>query len=95
MARQDIILNDDSTRKVQNGDYLIGDSDQQHSAKILDAFPGEIRLNPSLGFGARGWLKKTIRSVAEIETAIKREHAKDGYDQIEVSFSEGKVTVDL
>ena len=97
MARQDILLDNDNELNVVNGDFEIGDSDNQHAAIIFEAQKGEIRSSPELGFGASKYIKKSGEKVRNFMRNLKVELDKDGYNDadINVDFELNKLTIEV
>lgn len=92
--RKDILIDDTNDLVVEKGDFVIGDSDNQHVSLIVEAVKGEIRSSPELGFGIKRYLKKTGRSREEFLRNLKVELEKDGYDDLEVTIDqEGKISI--
>ncbi|MCT2563957.1 oxidase [Chryseobacterium herbae] len=46
---KDFLFNDDL--QISNGDFVIGESDNQHQKHILQAFKGEFKKTPEIGVG--------------------------------------------
>jgi len=94
MARQDILLTDENELQIANGDFAIDDANDQHVALLFDAIKGEIRNDPSLGFGAVRYLKSRVTDV-ELKRALRVELNKDGYNnaQIELNRESGKIQI--
>lgn len=77
MAAQDFIINEDI--EIANGDFVIGDSAQQHVAHIIAASPGSYPSEPLLGVG----LPNELGSEAdkeELKAEIKRHVESDNYE---------------
>lgn len=76
-VNQDIALYGNDIR-IENGDFLIAESDTQHVADTLNAFPGWWKENPQDGVGVFQYLNS-----AESEQALKRsiqiQLTSDGY----------------
>ena len=85
MARKDIMLDDSNELIVKNGDFSIDSSDNQHVGIIFQAVKGEIRPNPSIGFGAKRYLKKIFKKSVFLRN-LKVELEKDGYVDPEINF---------
>lgn len=93
---KDILLDDDGDLLIENGDLVIGEADNQNVALIFQAFKGEIRAMPELGFAAGKYLK-TVNPKARFKRNLKIELERDGYSEVDInvdaSTSELKVTV--
>ncbi len=48
---------------IRNGDFVIGNSDEQHIATVVMAQKGEFKEFPALGFGAAHYLKNKISKI--------------------------------
>jgi hypothetical protein len=88
MMRQDILRDDDGDLLIKNGDFSIGESDQQHIKDILDAQQGEFKEFPLAGFGAINYIKKTI-TADEFKRDLKIQLNYDGYTNATIDTSKG------
>lgn len=90
MAREvfDMILDDDNDLVVKNGDWLIGESTEQHLKVILIANKGEFRDAPFFGVGLNNYLKGDGQQVA-LKREIEKMMTLDGMqvNKIQVSDS--------
>lgn len=77
MIFQDYLLDEDGDLLIQNGDFVVGPSDDQHIADILQSFQGEWKQFPLLGVGLLTFLKSQTPNDA-INT-IKQQLQNDGY----------------
>ncbi|MGV4413864.1 oxidase [Chryseobacterium sp. T1] len=78
---------------IKNGDFVIGDSDNQHQKHILMAYKGEFKANPELGVGIDQMLNEDDITPMLIEA--KKNLQYDGVDVNNIYFSEdGKLIVD-
>jgi hypothetical protein len=88
--RNDILLNTDGSFKVQNGDFVIGESDEQHIELILKTNPNEWKQTPitgaalikSLGGNITGFAKRNVQVQLEadgysLQTVIENENGID------------------
>jgi len=78
MARQDIQLDDTGDLLFVNGDFAIGESDQQHVIDTINAYPGWWKEFPNDGVGI-GDYSKSAGGAAKLARKIKVELQKDGY----------------
>lgn len=83
MARHDILLDDNDDLLIAGGDFAVDDSNDQHVEIIFDCVKGEIRENPSLGFGAMHILKSTLTDV-DVKRQVRVELNKDGYEDADI-----------
>lgn len=84
------ILRDEDTGKLQceNGDFVTGQSDQQHVIDMLDFQQGELKEFPLAGFGAINYIKKTITE-DEFKRDLKLQLNYDGYTNPTIDTSSG------
>jgi len=86
--RQDILRGENGGLAFANGDFAIGQSDQQHVEDIIDLQPGEIKEFPVIGFGAINYIKRTI-TVDEFKRDLKIQLNMDGYANPVIDTSKG------
>lgn len=86
--RQDILRGDNGSLQFADGDFAIGQSDQQHVEDILDLQPGEIKEFPIIGFGAINYIKRTI-TPSEFKRDLKIQLNMDGYSNPVIDTSTG------
>lgn len=95
--RNDILLNDSNELITIGGDFAIGQSDQQHVKHIIEAFKGEYKANPLVGFGVISYLKRDNKIESEFRRDLKIQLENDGYNDANIDLSEGfaKLKIDL
>lgn len=76
--KQDILLNEDYTFKVINGDFAVGDSDQQNVDLLLQLDKGQIRELPLNGIGIQKYINTTA-NFPNLKNKIQKELQSDGY----------------
>lgn len=84
---KDIKINDENELIIENGDFVIDESDNQNVHLIIEAEKGEIRSSPELGFGIIKKLKKTGRSI-DFLREMKIELGKDGYNKVDITVNQ-------
>lgn len=90
---QDIILNSDGDLKIENGDLVIGYSDNQHQQHIIMASKGEFREFPELGADVQGHLSDDLFMEFLIEAKKNLEY--DGMKINNIKFEQdGNLTID-
>jgi len=57
MIFQDYLLDENGDLLIENGDFVVGASDEQHAIDIMQSFPGEWKQFPLLGAGLIASLK--------------------------------------
>lgn len=77
--RQDIVLIDGILAITDDGDFLLGDSDEQHIQDTINAFPGWWKENPGDGVGAMQYLNSS-GTEQSLTRAIKLQLQSDGYN---------------
>lgn len=81
-SRNDILLeridgiNDDFI--FSNGDFAIGESDEQHIQDTINAFPNWWKEYPLQGVGIRAWLGSPA-NIQEMTKTIRIQLQADGY----------------
>ncbi len=73
---------------LDNGDFVIVQSDQQHVIDLLDTQKGEMKEFPLVGFGAINYIKKTITQ-DEFKRDLKLQLNYDGYPNPIIDTSNG------
>ena len=95
--RNDILLDEQNEVLIADGDFVIGQSDQQHVKHIVEAFKGEYKSAPLVGFGAIGYLKRDEMIESEFRRDLKIQLENDGYIDSKIDLSEGfqKLKIEL
>jgi hypothetical protein len=76
---------------VKDGDFVIGVSDLQHIANILEAEKGQFRQTPLVGVGVLKMINGPISGAEKRD--IKMQLQGDGYQTKEVVFKEGLLKI--
>jgi len=90
--RKDILLDDSGDLLIEGGDFVIGQSDQQHILHILQAAPGQYKQHPMTGANAVSFVGG---SNADLKRNIRLQLLMDGYDVKKLSIENGKVRVEI
>ena len=99
MISQDLILDDDNNLTIENGDLLIGQTDDQNIEGIMMAEKGQFYQNPLLGYGLNSKLFGNFVKLNE-RREIRKELLSDFYkikslvintDQITIYISAEKI----
>lgn len=85
----DILLNEQNEVLIVDGDFVTGQSDQQHVKHIVEAFKGEYKSTPLVGFGALNWLKRDDKIESEFRRDLKIQLENDGYTDATIDISKG------
>lgn len=86
--RQDILHDDSGELLFENGDFKIGNSDQQHVGDIFITQPGENKEFPVCGFGAINYVKTNVTE-HEFKRDLKLQLDYDGYINANIDTSNG------
>lgn len=95
MDNQDFLVNEDGEPIIQNGDFVIGESNIQHIQDILLAAPGHYNTAPTLGPNLMAF------NDSEMDDALKNEMIRiialslsiDKYKLLDYNFSTGEIKV--
>ncbi len=87
--RQDILVDDNNDLQVADGDFVTGQSDQQHVQHIVEAQKGEYKNDPLVGFGIINYLKRDEKILSEFKRDLKIQLENDDYKNPEIDISEG------
>lgn len=88
---KDIIMNADL--EFQNGDFAIGESQNQHTEHIIISHKGEYKEMPEIGVGIEQMLNAETSTEFLIEAKKNLEY--DGQKVKNISFThEGKINID-
>lgn len=79
MAREmmDYLLDENGDLRIENGDFVVGESTYMHQRKLLKTAPGEYKANPTIGVDAESYIdgKK-----GNISRAITQQFMQDGME---------------
>lgn len=86
-----IDLEGDGDLIVRDGDFVIGDSDQQNVKLLLEADKGQVRFWPLIGAGIRRHLGGPFddRTRRDIQLQLQA----DGYSSLIVVYNNGVLSV--
>jgi len=74
---KDILLDDDFDLMIENGDFVVNESDEQHLQLIALLEPGQLRFSPLTGLGLFRRLQSPLDKSQQDRTR------KDLYEQLE------------
>lgn len=93
VAMVDILLDEQDDLLIENGDFVLGDTDQQNQKLIVIANKGEWKEFPEVGVGIQEMLSDDDPTDVLIET--KRQLEYDGMQIDDVSLTQdGKLIID-
>lgn len=87
--RNDILLDENNNLLIVDGDFVCGQSDQQHVKHIVEAFKGEYKSTPLVGFGALNYLKRDEKIESEFRRDLKIQLENDGYTDAKIDIAKG------
>lgn len=87
--RNDILLDENNNLLIIDGDFVCGLSDQQHVKHIVEAFKGEYKSTPLVGFGALNYLKRDEKIESEFRRDLKIQLENDGYTDAKIDIAKG------
>lgn len=95
MARTDILLDlaGDGDLLIKDGDFVIGESDNQNVKLILEADKGQLRFFPLLGVGIRKQLGGPVDGAVKRQIQLQLEG--DGYKANKITYLNEVLTVDV
>ena len=84
---KDLIFDDDLV--IENGDFLVADSDTQHIAHLLLSRPGHYKNVPYAGIAINDFLNSptTPKVIANLEREIALQLEADGAKSVTVNIS--------
>lgn len=91
--RKDILI-DNGEPVIENGDFKVGASDDQHVELILAATPGQFKSSPLVGLGLANYLKQPSTAGARLKRDLSVALEADGYKVKELYLDNGSFDLD-
>lgn len=93
MAVKDFLSDTDGDLLIVNGDFVIGESDEQHNYDIMKSEPGWWKEYPLVGFGPLKYLNSQA-TFAELNQSARIQLQADGCKNIttDLSIVDGEVS---
>ena len=88
----DILLDENEDLLIENGDFVIGDSNEQHIRHILRLAPGQNRMAPLLGANIIENLKGNLDG--DFKRKIRIMLAMDGVTVNDVQINNDELNID-
>jgi len=88
----DIMTNIDFNPLIVDGDYVIGDSEQQNQHHLIVASKGEYKLSPEIGADILNMLSNDSPKESLIE--IKKQLEYDGHKVKNLQYTNGQLVID-
>jgi hypothetical protein len=89
--RQDILLKSNGGFRIINGDFVLGESNEQHVELILETNPNEWKASPITGAGLVKTLGGNITGFAKRNVQVQLE--ADGYSLDKITENENGINV--
>jgi hypothetical protein len=94
MAKARDIKLEDNDLVIQNGDFVITDSDSQHVEDLIQAYTGHYKEFPLVGVGIDLYINSG-GTQQELERSIRLQLESDGYSVNSIIVgNDGKITID-
>lgn len=89
----DYLLDNEGKMLIKNGDFVIGESEQQEIELLLMSSPGDWKENPAVGC-ALPTLIKSRSTETKIKKVINQQLTNDGFKNISIELNYPKIAVD-
>lgn len=90
---KDILLDDNNELRIEMGDFVTGESKEQHIGLILESMPGAWKESPLLGVGVRRSLSMPYNQNAFLKGTILKHLEYDDIEVDQVEILENKINV--
>lgn len=84
----DFILDENGDLAIENGDFVLGEADQQNVELLLFSNKGEFKEFPLVGFGAINYIKSNVSEI-EFKRDLKIQLEYISYDNPIIDLSNG------
>ncbi|MCT4698087.1 hypothetical protein [Tenacibaculum haliotis] len=84
----DFLLDENGDLAIENGDFVLGETDQQNVELLLFSNKGEFKEFPLVGFGAINYIKSNVSEI-EFKRDLKIQLEYIGYDNPIIDLSNG------
>jgi hypothetical protein len=84
---KDIELDEDVDLVIENGDFSVSESDQQHIILIINTFPGHWKQFPTCGTGIIQYLASSGQG-SKLNRSIRVQLEADGFTVNQLTLSE-------
>lgn len=86
---KDFIIDENNELAIDNGDFIIDESDVQNQQLLLISDKGDWKENPTVGVGIKRWLSDD--EPAGLLAEIKKEFQRDGMKVKDLSLTDDKI----
>ncbi len=73
---KDFLIDENGDWMTADGDFVTGESDQQHQLLLLTSMPGDWKENPKLGIDAESYIN--TEDIAGLLRQVKKDFEADG-----------------
>jgi hypothetical protein len=87
---QDILIDDTGDLIIENGDFKLGPSDEQHVILIVNTMPGSWKRYPICGVGIIQY-SASSGQVGDLKRNINVQLEKDGYTNITIDLQSNNI----
>ncbi len=91
--RIDILLDDNNDVQVKDGDFVVGNSDNQNVELLFLANKADWKQNPMIGIGINEMIKGHMTT--EVRRNIDVGLSADGYKARSITINNGIVQIDV
>ncbi len=89
----DILLDENKNLRIENGDFVIGESEQQEIELLLTSFKGSWKESPEVGIGIKHLLKSRD-ALPSIKREINIQLAADGFKVKDINIDYPNIEID-
>ena len=89
---KDVLLDDSGDLQISNGDFVVGESDEQHIMLLVNYHVGALKKFPLTGVGIMDY-SGSSGLAAQLRNSIKINAESDGYSNISVTLEQDSTGV--
>lgn len=91
---QDILIDNAYDLVIENGDFVIDESTNQHQHLLLITQPGEWKMNPTFGIGIENYLLDDGNLMRDLTKTVRKQFELDGMKVDYVKYNGKELKVD-
>ena len=88
--QKDILLDENNDLLIQNGDFVVGDSERQEIKMILQAVKNDYKQTPEIGVNLIEYLNSS-GSARALQQIIKLNLRMDGKENVKFKIEKGEI----